>query len=160
MKSQYGSYDIIKYPNFVDTSALIGKSVTFIENYHPGVSVRTILHPEYRIILSDWDANIICSISDYHIDAISLNDNIIDFAIGVGLKSYQIFFDVDLRIIDFISDIKTFISPQMLELMFPKFKKQNIIKTGIFDDKIDNHTSCVVKNNHNNKLEPLYAKIL
>lgn len=152
---------MIKYPQFCDPKILYDINVTVVKLYEPGYSIKTILSEKPNIIISDWDANIFDSISNDHIKMIDINDEIIDFATTIGLRSYQIFFDINLVMVDFVSDSCNFISPQMLKLMFPKFETQEILKTCIFSKDIElTCNNCIIKKNYNNKLEPEYAKIL
>lgn len=152
---------MIKYPTFSDASVLYDTIVVIVESYEPGCSIKSTLLDKPDIMISDWNAEQSDFISDYHIKAININDEIIDFTSMIGLKSYQIFFDSNLSIVDFVSDCNNFVSPEMLKTMFPKFDTQKIIKKCVFSKDIQSTLSdCIIKKSHDNKLEPKYAKIL
>jgi hypothetical protein len=136
-------------------------TVVIGEAYEPGCSIKSVIDEKPRFTITDWHATQHDYITNYHIDAIKINDAVVDLAILIGLKSYQIFFDSNLVVVDFVSDCDSFVSPEMLKTMFPKIETQKILKKCVFSKEIESTLSnCIVKKSRDNRSEPKYAKIL
>lgn len=153
-------------------SQLFGKNVFFIEPYKPGVTIHAILgnDVDVKLQLADWDGTIIVDLTDYHMRALSLNEGFIPFASRAGIDQYQIFFDTDLNVVDFVDPKGQFISPGMLAHLFQsQFGTQTIVAKGQLDQKaineiLEQKSELIVKpsikvNIDGDNSRPLYARI-
>lgn len=167
---------ICKAPDIVDLSndsQLYGKNVYFIEPYQPGLSISAILgeNVDANLQIGDWDGNIIeiDDLTESHMKALSLNELFIPIASTSGINKYQIFFDSNLAVVDFIGPNGQFISPGMLINLFQNsLTIQNVIdkvtlNSTIIKEMLDEHKELIIKPSIrivvDNKTKLSYARI-
>jgi hypothetical protein len=160
MISQSGSFELVRYPEYKDLESCFGHRFTLIERHQPGVAIRTDIDSGV-IVVGDWYGTKITQFGHEYSEAMRLNEQIIPFAIGIGLKSYQVFFDDKLRITDFVDDKSGFASPQMLELIFSNnFETQVIKDIFTLTTDYDRSNLGIIKICNKTSIDPVYAEIL
>lgn len=160
MTPPFGSYELFRYPEYRDIEYCFGQKFTLVERYNPGISIRTIID-DGLVIVGDWFSNRTQEFTENHHVAMELNEKIIHFAVGVGLKSYQVFFDDEFKITDFIGGEFGFASPQMISLIFSNnFEIQVIKDMFILTPEYDKTCSGIIKACGKTTIDPIYAEIL
>lgn len=170
--SQSGLYKAPEISDLAPGSPLYGQNVFFIKPYKPGLSIFALLgeNVEVTLQLANWDGSIITDMQELHMTALSLNEAFIPVASASGINRYQIFFDSELNVTDFVEPKGQFISPGMLEQLFKEhFKTQELLGKGVLEQSaIDTmsaqHEELILK--PSNKMftngdssRPLYARI-
>lgn len=166
---------LYKAPEISDLSAgspLYGKNVFFVKPYEPGLSIFALLGENVDVTLqiADWSGNIITDLKELHMNALSFNERFIPIASTSGIVRYQIFFDSNLDIVDFVEPKGQFISPGMLEQLFQeKSPTQKLLGKGVLeqssiDEMLSQYSKLVIKPStkmfiNGESSRPLYARI-
>ena len=118
-------------------SPLHDKNVYFIKPYEPGLTIRASLGSgvDVKLTVADWKGNIVKELGEQHMNALSINESFIPAASLAGINEYQIFFDAELAIVDFVETQGWFVSPGMLiHLLENNFKTQTIVAKGVLNE--------------------------
>ena len=170
---RHGLYKAPIIGKFKIGSMLYDKNVYFIKSYEPGfiMSVSLGFDVDANIQFADWDGNVITDIQDQHIETMCINESFIPIASMSHIDRYQMFFNSELEMVDFIEPVGHFVSPGMLIQLFSKskFKTQNILGKGVLNEKsisemLSKYNACILKPSvkmiiDQDKTRPLYERI-
>jgi len=148
-------------------SLLFNKNAYFIKHYEPNVSLFVKLGRDINISLLDDLGNKLEKVSENHFEVLKINEIFIPYAREMKISQYQLFFDKNLRIVDFVGSNSCFITPGLLKVVFEKhFSIQEIIGFGIVDEssvaEMKKQSPVIIKPTtklNDNKQFPVYAKI-
>lgn len=170
--SPSGLYKAPQLSALAPGSPLYGKNVFFIKPYEPGLSIFALLGENVDVTLqvADWDGNIITDLQELHMKALSFNEAFIPIASASGILRYQVFFDADLNVVDFVEPKGQYISPGMLEQLFKEqIETQTLLGRGILeqssiDEMLNKYSELIIKPStkmftNGDSSRPLYARI-